>query len=73
MNRVLEQQALAQIPEMLAHWLDLKPAQLRPGPKGKEVDLILWTASHNFVIEWKGAGNVHINGNPSGVFQRVED
>jgi hypothetical protein len=58
MNRVLEQQALAQIPEMLAHWLDLKPAQLRSAPKGEEVDLLLRTASHKFVIEWKGAGNV---------------
>lgn len=58
MNRVLEQQAISQVPEMLAHGLDLEPARVHTAHNGKELDLIVRAGSHKFAIEWKGAGTV---------------
>jgi hypothetical protein len=58
MNRVLEQQALSQIPEMLAHWLDVESAQLHIEQKGRELDLLVRAGTHKFAIEWKGAGTI---------------
>ena len=60
MSRPLEEQALTQIPEMLADWLDVKPTDVRRDRKKKGIDLTIRVGGHNFAIEWKSAGTVAV-------------
>src|SRR5260370_24873676 len=60
MNRALEEQALTQIPEMLAHWLDVEPAQVHRQREKKGIDLLVRAGTRRFAIEWKSAGTIAV-------------
>jgi hypothetical protein len=60
MNRLLEKQAISQIPELIAAWLESEVGEVLPNHqiKNQEIDLIQRTGGYTFVVEWKGAGNI---------------
>ena len=60
MSRPLEEQALAQIPEMLADWLELNPKQIHADRKLGAVDLVIQAGGLQFVIDWKSGGTVAV-------------
>jgi hypothetical protein len=60
MNRALEEQALTQVPEMLAHWLDVELAQVHREREKKDIDLLVRVGTHRFAIEWKSAGTIAV-------------
>src|SRR6185295_11440075 len=59
MNRALEEQALTQIPEMLANWLDIEPLQVHH-ERQKKIDLLVRARGQRFAIEWKSAGTIAV-------------
>jgi hypothetical protein len=60
MNRALEEQALTEIPEMLVHWLDVKPSQVHRERERKNIDLLVQVGIHRFAIEWKSTGTIAV-------------
>ncbi len=60
MNRVLEEQARTQIPELLAHWLDVQVSELEIEREPKGVDFVVRAGSRKFAVEWKSAGTVAV-------------
>ena len=60
MNRALEEQALTQVPEILAHWLDVEPAQVHREREKKDIDLLVRVGPHRFAIEWKSSGTIAV-------------